>query len=422
MGIFSSKFSFSSVFACAMLLFGNSCFSQKMPPNLLVGAAEAAVNPPMGAFIAGDKQDRHFTSISDSLYAKAVVVYDGKTALALVTVDCIGLLYPAVNEIRKRAAELVKNIPLPASHIVVSSTHTHSGPDVVGIWGKDFTQSGVDDAYMEQLVNTAAQQVALAAQRLEPVILQSAASEFGEGFVENICKEEIDRSVTVLQFVGAKGQNVASFTNFACHPTYLDSKYSTVSADFPAGFYQKMNAEMGGINIFLQGAIGGWVQPEGDPGNYETALRRGNELADLVLTALQKPKTEMNTAVRIKTLPLSFRLENEGWKQLSALGTIKRSFGETVDTELAWFAIGDAQFATHPGETTPWHGLETKKMMKTDGPKFVLGLGMDALGYILKPEYFHDPTLPHAPYLTSMSVGKQTGPAMMEGLRKLMTN
>lgn len=376
----------------------------------------------MGAYIAGDKQDRHFNSISDSLYAKAVVVYDGHTALAMVTVDCIGLLYPTVNEIRQRAAKQVKNITLPASHIVVTSTHTHSGPDVVGIWGKDFSQSGVDDAYMEQLVNTAAQQVALAAQQMEPVTMQSAASAFGEGFVENICKEEIDRSVTVLQFVGRKGQNVASFTNFACHPTYLDAKYSTVSADYVGAFYQQMDAKLGGTNLFLQGAIGGWVQPEGDKGTYEMAQQRGSELAAVVLAALGQPKQEKNTVVRIKTMSLSLPLENEGWRQLSALGTIKRSFGETVETELAWFAIGDAQFATHPGETTPWHGLETKNMMQTNGPKFVLGLGMDALGYILKSEYFDDPTLPHAPYLTSMSVGKRTGPAMMEGLKKLIAD
>jgi hypothetical protein len=392
--------------ACLMLLCSSGCFSQTTTPELFAGAAAAAVNPPMGAFIAGDRQDRHFTSISDSLFAKAVVVYDGKTALAVVTIDCIGLLYPAVNEIRQRATALVKNIPLPASHIVVTSTHAHSGPDVVGIWGKDFSQSGVDETYMEQLVNTAARQVAIAAQRLEPVTMRSATSTFGEGFVQNICNEEIDRSVT----------------NFACHPTYLDSKYSTVSADFPAGFYQKMDAGMGGVNLFLQGAIGGWVQPEGDPGNYETALKRGGELASVVQLALKKGKNEPQTAIRLKTLPVSFRLDNEGWKQLAAIGTIKRTLGETVDTELAWFAIGDAQFVTHPGETTPWHGLETKKMMQTTGPKFVLGLGLDALGYILKPEYFDDPNLPHAPYLTSMSVGRMTGPAMMEGLKKLIAD
>jgi hypothetical protein len=59
-------------------------------------------------------------------------------------------------------------------------------------------------------------------------------------------------------------------------------------------------------------------------------------------------------------------------------------------------------------------------MMRTDGPKFILGLGMDAMGYILKPDFF-DTTkkIPHANYLCSMSVGPQAMPLIMEILQEL---
>ena len=50
-------------------------------------------------------------------------------------------------------------------------------------------------------------------------------------------------------------------------------------------------------------------------------------------------------------------------------------------------------FAAHPGETTPVHSLETKALMQNKGPKIVVGLGMDALGYILSPN-FSDPAKP----------------------------
>jgi hypothetical protein len=99
---------------------------------------------------------------------------------------------------------------------------------------------------------------------------------------------------------------------------------------------------------------------------------------------------------------------------------LKRKIGKTVKTEIAWFEIGDAQFVTHPGESAPFYGLESKKLMQKPGPKFVLGLAMDAMGYILRPEFF-DKTLaiPHSPYLTSMSVGKHGGPKMMQIIREL---
>lgn len=54
------------------------------------------------------------------------------------------------------------------------------------------------------------------------------------------------------------------------------------------------------------------------------------------------------------------------------------------------------------------------------GTKFVLGLGNDALGYILKPKYFENSTLPHAEYLTGMSVGKLAGPLVLEAVKSLI--
>ena len=58
--------------------------------------------------------------------------------------------------------------------------------------------------------------------------------------------------------------------------------------------------------------------------------------------------------------------------------------------------------------------------MNTSGPRFVLGLGMDALGYILNKEFF-DPAqkVPHAEYLCSMSVGPETKEIIMQVLTEL---
>ena len=74
---------------------------QTIAQNLMVGASSAIINPHIGAYIAGDKQDRKFTGIHDNLYAKAVVISDNNSHLAIVTIDCIGLLYTDVLKIRK---------------------------------------------------------------------------------------------------------------------------------------------------------------------------------------------------------------------------------------------------------------------------------------------------------------------------------
>jgi hypothetical protein len=394
----------------------SACQQKADEPLLQAGVSAAPINPPIGAFIAGDKQNRTFTAIHDSLYAKAVVFVKGEEKLALVTLDCIGLLYPDVLRIRQQAALLCG---FPEERIIVSSTHTHSGPDVVGIWGSDYQHTGVDSAYMAFLVNTAAAQVKAALDQRQAVTAHAVETTFGEPWVQNICLEEIDRSVSILQLRNDQGQTVATLTNFACHPTFLDARFSEVSADYVNGYYEQMKKETGAEALFLQGAIGGWVQPEDGEGSFEKAFQRGRELADAVLSALPLAKVLDSTTIQFNSKRIKFPVENEAWKQLSAIGTINRDIQDSVQTEIAWFAVGEAQFATHPGETAPFYGLETKKMMGS-GPRFVLGLSNDALGYIVKPTFFENKDIPHAEYLTGMSVGKPTGPTLMEHLGSII--
>ncbi len=386
--------------------------------QIQVGVSKAVINPPIGAFIAGDKQNRTFTGVLDSLYAKALIIHDGKESIVLVTLDCIGLLYQDLQKIRESAALLDLGIPFSPENIVISSTHTHSGPDVVGLWGKDFSESGVNPEYMDFLIKTVVSQIEAAAKNLKPVAASYAETIFGEEWVANICGEEIDRSVTVLQFLDMQGTQVASLTNFACHPTYLDAVFSEVSADYVAGFYREMENQLGGEHLFLQGAIGGWIQPVDKNADYQKALSRGKQLAESVISSLTDAKALTGSDIHFEKATIPFPVENEAWQQLAAGGIIHRKVTDSIESEVAWFSVGNASFATHPGETAPIYGLQTKEMMP-DGPKFILGLSQDALGYIVKPVYFEDQNLPHAAYLTRMSLGKQTGPILMETLKNL---
>ena len=408
---------FRTIACCAALLVAVACQSKKSTdPHLQVGVSAAPINPPMGAFIAGDKQNRRFTSVHDSLFAKAVVMTRGDEQLAIVTLDCIGLLYPEVLKIRQQAARLCG---INEARIMVSSTHTHSGPDVVGLWGSDYQHPGVDSANMGFLVTTAAEQVKLAFEKCKEANAVVAETVFGEPWVQNICLEEIDRSVAILQFTDEAGKAIATLTNFACHPTFLDARFSEVSADYVGGYYREMKIQTGAEALFLQGPIGGWVQPEDGGGSFDKAQQRGRELAQAVNVAMQNARPVASPDLRFASKKIKFPVENEGWKQLAAIGTIQRPIQDSVETEIAWFSIGDVSFATHPGETAPYYGLETKKRMGT-GPSFVMALTNDALGYIVKPSFFENRQIPHAEYLTGMSVGKSTGPLLMDHLKTVI--
>lgn len=388
--------------------------------TLVAGVACAGISPAPGAFIAGDAKNRKFTGVHDDIFVKAAVFSDGTSDLAVVVVDCIGMIRADIEALRKRAALAAGRASLPAERIIVASTHTHCGPDVVGIWGKDTMSSGKDFAYMERLIDTGARQVALAAQRLEPVHARYASIQEGFDWVENICEPDLlDRTTTILQFLDESDTSVLTLTNFACHPTVMDGVTSLVSSDYVAGFYRVMEERLGGAHLFLQGAIGGWVQPRKEGRSFELADAYGASVARSVIAALPHAMPLEDGTIQFARKILDLPLENDGFKALAAAGVLDLPGGERLQTEVAWFRIGPVQFATHPGETSPFYSLETRNLMG-QGPTFVLGLTLDALGYILKPAYFTEADMKYAEYLTSMSVGPRTGPLVMEALAEII--
>ncbi|MBI2424857.1 MAG: alkaline ceramidase [Candidatus Hydrogenedentes bacterium] len=387
---------------------------------LTTGASRGVINPALNTFIAGDKLNRRFAVVHEDIYAKAAYFQNGAEAVSLVSIDCIGLTYPHVQAIRKRASELLGHSKLAPKRVIVCSTHCHSGPDVVGIWGPELGVSGRDEAYMEFLVETAAQQVRIAAGKAVPVTARYGSGPHEQAWVENICEPGVlDDELSVLQFLDAKGANVLTLTNFACHPTILDGVHDAVAADYVGGLYRGMSAAFGGEHLFLQGAVGAWVQPDKGDRSFDLADKYGRAVAARAQALLAAGKTLDSTEIAFAHKQFGIPLENEGWKQLSRMGVFGRDLGGEVTTEVAWFRIGEAQFATHPGETPPAYSLQTKAWMKP-GAHFVIGLGLDALGYVLKPEYFEENAPPHAEYLTSMSAGKTTGPAILDALRSVI--
>jgi hypothetical protein len=391
--------------------------------SFTVGAATEKINPSGDSlFLAGGKPNRRFIDVHDNLYVKAVVVSSKNNSMALLTFDCIGLLYPQLLEIRQ---EVQKQLPsFPADQIVMSSTHTHAGPDVVGIWGPDQMHSGVNEKYMKALVNNAVKALVEAWNARRAATASYANGEFGETWVKNICEPaEVDRSLTVLRFADSQNKNIATLVNFACHPTILDDYSKQASADYVGGWYRFADSAQGGVNMFLQGAIGGWIQPEDVPSSFENADFYGKLLGSQVFSLLPKATAITGDDIFFKSRTVKFPVDNAAFRMLADAGVIKRHFGETVVSEIAWFGIGNAQFMTHPGETVPALSVESKKLMQTNGPKFVMGLSQDALGYILKPSFFvKENNIPHSAYLTSMSLGPQTAGIIEKVLGELVSS
>jgi hypothetical protein len=201
----------------------------------------------------------------------------------------------------------------------------------------------------------------------------------------------------------------------------MDAVSDRVSSDYVAGFYRVMGERLAGEHLFLQGAIGGWMQPDKTGRSFELADRYGAEVAAMALDLLERAEPVDGTDIRFASRKLDLPIDNPGWTALLDGGVLERErFGGALRTEIAWFALGEVEFVTHPGETSPFYSLASRRLMRSENG-FVLGLALDALGYILKPEYFAaGAAFPSADYLTATSLGPQTGPLLLDALESIV--
>ncbi|RKY63725.1 MAG: hypothetical protein DRP99_03535, partial [Candidatus Latescibacterota bacterium] len=63
--------------------------TQQGHPTLKAGAACLDITPPLGVAMAGYRRARYAKGIHDPLCAKALVLDDGRTQIALVALDLI---------------------------------------------------------------------------------------------------------------------------------------------------------------------------------------------------------------------------------------------------------------------------------------------------------------------------------------------
>ena len=108
---------------------------------LRVGFARVNINPDLSnpaepVYLAGFSQNRIATAIHDDLRAVACVIDDGKTRLALVSLDAIGFFHDDVIAVRRQLAAELK-----LDYVMVCSTHNHSTPDLMGLWGPHYLKS-----------------------------------------------------------------------------------------------------------------------------------------------------------------------------------------------------------------------------------------------------------------------------------------
>jgi hypothetical protein len=143
-----------------------SCLFAVLPSQaeeFRAGAATSNITPPLGGKIIGGFAPIPSTHIHDELHARCLVLDDGKTKLALVVCDLLGIHRQVSDEARKLIAEQSK---IPPECVLISATHTHSATSALGQDRLQPTQTL--DEYQQFVARRIADGVARANNELRP--------------------------------------------------------------------------------------------------------------------------------------------------------------------------------------------------------------------------------------------------------------
>lgn len=100
------------------------------------------------------------TKIKTRIHARAIVLADGKSQIAIVVVDSCMLPRPLLDEAKALAAQ---RTGIPADRMLISATHAHSVPSSMGCLGTD-----ADENYVPFLRGKLVEAIAAAQANLEP--------------------------------------------------------------------------------------------------------------------------------------------------------------------------------------------------------------------------------------------------------------
>jgi hypothetical protein len=426
---------------------------------LLAAAASVSVTPRAedlreGVYLGGfgSYRQRRATGIHDDVYCRALAMSDGSTACVIAVLDLVGASGPLLASIREDAARLTK---LPPSSILIACTHSHASPDTQGLWG------GTGAGYDTHVAHRAASTIWQAHQALAPATAVAATTSLG-GVVRNRRGwPETDETLTTLRFTSPAGAPVATLVNYACHPTASGAANTEVSRDWCGVTVDAVEREMGGVAIYVNGAIGD-VNPAAN-GGFDGVRTLGEAVAAASLASLWSAEP-VDGALRVRTEPLEVPVNFERLSQrvqeavaragpalsvLSQAGGLRTASlalhaagrgdlaqivaalagvserrlvtreGRTyLPTHCGYLAIGERlEAVTAPGEVMTRLAKPLRSAMRAPHRLF-LGLTHDTIGYFIPEDEWM--TGRNNNYEESVSMGKHAGAALSEALMELL--
>ena len=186
---------------------------------------------PLGGYLdrAGPSSDT-----LDELQIGALVLRCANGRLAIVTADVVGVDTALAEEIAAASG-------IPRTELLLSASHTHSGPRAIVERLHPADPSVLDPELRARFVATAARVLAKATERCEPVTLDTCEWQVHDGWSNR--NDQHGPNDTRIRLLTARRTDRSLHTAIAliaCHPTILGASSTVVSADLIGGIRRSL--------------------------------------------------------------------------------------------------------------------------------------------------------------------------------------
>ncbi len=397
--------------------------------DLQIGAARRVITPnPLLPVSGGFGPTAPATQSRGELTARAVVLQRDDVKVAIVSLDLLG--FPSVLCDRVRAA-----VPrISADNILISSTHTHSAPDCYAFPDGKGGHTG-DLPYMQLVCDRTAEAINVAIDALQPAKLRVVTGEArGQIAYNHYAPDLYDRRMSVMQGVDSSEQTIFTLVNYAIHPEVLGNDVGILSPDLVGPLTDRLETTLGGMAIFVNGALGGMVTADNrtldqlsdplrgvwkDERTWEQCVRIGHTMAGEAVRLLADAPWLESPSLSCHTLQVRFPVDSDPLWMVVQHSPLQYPHGpgRTILVRVSLVNLGPVQILTIPGEAMPNIGCYLKRKMGGEH-NLLFGLTHDALGYIIAEVDFH--SFKRYDYISRTSLGEMTGEIFMQESLRLI--
>lgn len=355
---------------------------------LLAGAAKAALPLAPGLPMAGyGKRIWTAKAIHEPLFARALALKLGEERVVLISVDLLAV----TDEMREAVLRKIRaKRPFPSHALMISATHTHSGPGALSSgFLEQFAAGPFDRDFFEKATDTIAEAALNANEALQPARISHGVAAAPE-WIRNrmIPSGPVDPELRFVEFLGEVGQRIAAIVNFSAHATVLKPDNLAFSGDYP-GFFEAALEEEGGVVLFTAGSVADQTPhpPEGSDA-FQRAEAMGRALARKVRET-RRTLPEAVWSLSAETLSIALPPPQVKVGPDRRLATFLAAPFFDSETILQTIRIGPILLIGIPADLSVVLGERMKAHARQRGMEaIIVGFANDYIGYLLPHDLY----------------------------------